>query len=247
MKGIIYKLKTKGIRFVSERPLLSIFIVCMILFLLFEYLPFLIKIQEGLENLSSKILGALFLLIVVELFLRIRKKASFPKTKEFVYGQIGSVLNNYTLDLFQFLNIDDKIEYKMLFNNDALIEFYNTYCEANRDKIENRYLNLTDNQVMAWYHSIEEQRVKLGYYFENALIINTRDDDLRNLLILNDKLLWMELELKKTKVTREKNKTFFSSYVCLLTNILKDIVNTGLYEYWCIAQHPLTVMERTQY
>ncbi len=247
MKGIIYKLKTKGIRFVSERPLLSILIVCVIMFSLFENLPFLIIFQEGLENLSNEILGALFLLIIVELFLTIRKKAAYPKTKEFVYGQIGSVLNNYTLDLFQFLNIDDKIEHKMLFNNDALIEFYNTYCEANRDKIENRYLNLTDNQVMVWFHKIEEQRVKLEYYFKNALLINVRDDDLRNLLILNDKLLNMELELKKTKVTREKNKKFFSSYVCLLTNILKDIVNTGLYEYWCIEKHPLTVMERTQY
>jgi len=112
--------------------------------------------------------------------------------------------------------------------------------------VEAKYISLSATQIFFWRKKIEEQLISLKLFLDNAVLLKAKDDDISTILLIHNKLFFMESELAKPWNIRLKNKSFFSSYVSFLAKGLIDTLKTGLYDTWVIPKHIKSVMERTE-
>jgi len=204
----------------------------------------LVKVQEHLNALTTEVIGAILLLIIAELFFGIKSKASYPMVKAFAFGRITKVLHNCTLKLQQKFNVNSNYTQSSIFDKDESIKFLNTFSDKSRPKIEEMYLDLSENDISYLAHLIAEYLGTLEYIIAIVEVIHVRDDDLSNILNIQEILKNILDELRNSKATRELNKKFLSSYICRLASQLKLSIESDLYDHWVIPQHQTTVMER---
>jgi len=108
LKGSISKLSNWILKFIKNHPLLSIFIGCFVLILIFSF--FLIEPQKKLSNLTVEIIGALLIIVIFQfIVVNVITKSSYPKTKGYIYGQLTGALANIGNDLIEnYLKLDIK-------------------------------------------------------------------------------------------------------------------------------------------
>lgn len=240
---------------ISKRPILISSIVIMF-FIVFFYFSFQEWQKDELPNLANELIGALIILIIVEAFiLKISNRSLYPKTKAYIFSNIRSILVNLSYDiLHNYLKIHSK-ELKEI--NIALVpgkdyikqgaKLLQHYCtEELRYLVEEKYVKLSDEHAYIWAQNIQEYRFNLRNFLTNASLIKPKDEDFASIYIINKRLFEIELELKKTKEVREKNKKFFSSYIFHLSKEIIKTMESGLYSHFIIPEDIKSVMARSQ-
>mgnify|MGYP005843897081 CR=1 FL=1 len=257
LRKILYPIYNRSLKLIIKYRFSVIFLLLIILIIIFQFGPSSIKnLQDNLGNIVVELMGALIILFFLDfLIYRIILKSSYPKTKEYIYGNLKSALQNISLDIIHnFLKIHDKnlkeIQLGIIPFKDYHakgIEIFELYTkEENREIVEDKYIELTEEQLFIWYNTIAEQREKLSLFISNATIIRPKDIDLSEIIKIDYRLLQIEKELKKSKNIRIENKKFLSSYVFFICKSIINTMKTGLYEYWCIPEHIGSVMKRSE-
>ncbi len=181
------------------------------------------------QSLNINILAALILLFYIELRDKIKNKTADPKTKAFIYSRLKSALMNINLDIIKkFLNLSLSFEQVDVFLDPSTqLEEYTK--ETNRDRIETLYSDLSEEMVNRWWHHIEEQKKNLDFFLKNVSLIRAKDENIKDIFQIYDAISNIQLELKKTKEIRIRNKGFVFSDVCSISQTLIKTTKSGLY------------------
>ena len=262
-------IKYNILKWISKHTAIAMVFSCGVLIAIFSFC--FGQWQRNLNSLVVEILGAMLIIIVVEIFImRISKLSMYPDTKQYIYGNFTGVLRNLVLNMFRILpihgveqdSINNLLTFLLTDKNTQVpglekhetqdlktqgIEILKMYCkEENRELIERIYCQLTDSELSIWVQCIEEYQYKIELFIDNTLLISAKDEDVVEALKIHLRLQMIKSELKKSRETRKKNKGFFSSYIFHIAQSLVNTIESGLYSHWAIPKHIRTVMERSE-
>jgi len=252
-----YPIYNNFLKFVLRYRFFTIFSIFVLFILLFQLGPKpFIDFQNDLNSIVIELIGALIIVFFIDYFVfRLTNRSSYPETKSFCYSILTGTLSNISLDILlnyiRVVDIEDNKIFRTIMPDKntieegvKLLEYYTK--EENRRHIESLYINLSEEQILCWKNRSQEQLDKLNFYISSTHLIHPKDSDLADILRLKHKLELLNEELRKTKLTRERNKMFFSSYIMSICNSLIRTINSGLYYYLCIPEIVESVMRRTE-